>query len=387
MVPKTLIRPKSKRANFVKKKVKVFRFGELFSGPGGLALGAVSAHAETLNAIYKVEHAWANDYDPDSCATYAKIICPDKPDSVICKDIRKLDVTKLPPIDAFAYGFPCNDFSIVGEQKGFHGEFGPLYTYGIKVLKHFRPKFFLAENVGGIASANNGKAFKKIISDLEKAGCGYNLTVNLYKAEEYGIPQTRHRIIIIGIDKRLNLRFNVPTPATPTNPKTSKEALENPPIPPNAANQEFTKQSSLVAERLKHIEPGQNVWNADLPKHLKLNVKGAKLSQIYKRLHPDMPAYTITGSGGGGTHGYHWKEPRALTNRERARIQTFPDSFVFSGSKESVRRQIGMAVPPKLSEQIFCAVLKVFAGIPYPSVPSSWENQAELFNVNAENAK
>jgi len=121
-----------------------------------------------------------------------------------------------------------------------------------------------------------------------------------------------------------------------------------------------------------------------LPEHLKLNVKGAKLSQIYKRLHPDFPAYTITGSGGGGTHGYHWKEPRALTNRERARIQTFPDNFIFIGSKESVRRQIGMAVPPKLSEQIFTAILKLFAGIKYPFVCPSWNTQATLFDTNTE---
>ena len=91
--------------------------------------------------------------------------------------------------------------------------------------------------------------------------------------------------------------------------------------------------------------PGENAWNSSLPKHLQLNVKGAKLSQIYRRLYPDRPAYTITGSGGGGTHGYHWSEPRALTNRERARLQTFPDDFVFKGGRGSVRKQIGMAVP------------------------------------------
>ena len=95
------------------------------------------------------------------------------------------------------------------------------------------------------------------------------------------------------------------------------------------------------------------------------------MSQIYKRLHPDKPSYTITGSGGGGTHGYHWKHPRALTNRERARIQTFPDDFEFFGSKESVRKQIGMAVPVELSRVIFEAILKTFAKIPYDSVPNS----------------
>ena len=78
--------------------------------------------------------------------------------------------------------------------------------------------------------------------------------------------------------------------------------------------------------------------------------------------------YTITGSGGGGTHGYHYSENRALTNRERARIQTFPDNYIFKGSKESVRKQIGMAVPPKLSKIIFESVLKSFAGVDYESI-------------------
>ena len=102
-------------------------------------------------------------------------------------------------------------------------------------------------------------------------------------------------------------------------------------------------------------------------------MRGAKISQIYKRLDPDKPAYTVTGSGGGGTHIYHWEENRALTNRERARLQTFPDTYVFHGSKESVRKQIGMAVPCDGARIIFEAILKTFAGIPYTSMPANIE--------------
>ena len=97
-------------------------------------------------------------------------------------------------------------------------------------------------------------------------------------------------------------------------------------------------------------------------------MRGAKISQIYKRLDPTKPSYTVTGSGGGGTHIYHWSENRALTNRERARLQTFPDDFVFEGSKESVRKQIGMAVPCEGARIIFEAILKTFAGIEYEHV-------------------
>ena len=353
-----------------------FKLGELFSGPGGLALGAISTTVKTKGITYKVVHEWASDYDPDTQLTYTHNICPDKPKSFYLSDVRKLNLDKLPKIDAFAYGFPCNDFSIVGEKKGFEGAFGPLYTYGIKVLNKYKPKFFIAENVGGMSSSNEGKAFKKIVSDLEKAGNGYHLTVHLYKAEDYGVPQTRHRIIIVGIDKKLGLFFKVPAPTTKGKPLTASQALKG--IAKNALNHEYTRQSEIVVERLKYIKPGENIWQTRLPKRLQLNVKGAKLSQIYKRLHPNKPSYTITGSGGGGTHGYHWKEPRALTNRERARIQTFPDYFEFFGSKESVRRQIGMAVPVELSRVIVEAILKTFAGVKYPHVESSFKDFSSI---------
>ena len=113
---------------------------------------------------------------------------------------------------------------------------------------------------------------------------------------------------------------------------------------------------------------GQNAFTADIPAELQLNVGGAKISQIYKRLEARKPSYTITGSGGGGTHVYHWEEHRALTNRERARIQTFPDTFEFKGGKESVRKQIGMAVPVEGARIVFEAVLRTFARIPYEGI-------------------
>lgn len=343
-----------------------FKLGELFCGPGGLAYGAINANINIEE--FGIVHEWATDYDRSTCDTYIHNICPEHPESVICEDVRKLDINSLSPIDALAFGFPCNDYSLVGEQKGINGTFGPLYTYGVKVLKKHKPMWFLAENVGGIRSANEGVAFKKILSELEKSG--YKIYPHLYKFEQYGVPQARHRVIIIGIRKDLPYEYKVPSPEPYKDVDVSvRTALENPPIPADAPNHEFTKQSAIVVERLKHIKPGENAWTAELPEHLRLNVQGAKLSQIYKRLDPDKPAYTVTGSGGGGTHIYHYAEPRALTNRERARLQTFPDDYVFIGSKEIVRRQIGMAVPPKGAQVIFEAVLKTFAGIPYDSVP------------------
>lgn len=347
-----------------------FRLGELFCGPGGLALGARFSKVVNNEEEYSIVPLWANDYDKDTCETYRYNFCPDDPDKVICRDVNKLDITKLPAIDALAFGFPCNDFSIVGEQKGMNGVYGSLYSHGIKALNHFKPKWFLAENVGGLRNANDGKAFKNILKEMCDAG--YNVVPHLYKFEYYGVPQARHRIIIVGIRKDLDYIFRVPD-ASGYVPVTCKEALENPPIPDDAPNHELTNQAKQVVERLKYIKPGENAFTANLPEHLKLKINGAKISQIYKRLNPDKPAYTVTGSGGGGTHVYHWKEDRALTNRERARLQTFPDSFVFLGSKESVRKQIGMAVPPKGVKVVFEAILKTFAGINYKSTEPNIE--------------
>ncbi|SCP99948.1 DNA cytosine methyltransferase [Anaerobium acetethylicum] len=348
-----------------KSEIKEFRLGELFCGPGGLALAATTAQID--DSEYKIVHKWANDYDLDTCNTYRRNICPDDPDSVLCGDVRKLNIEQLGDIDALAFGFPCNDFSLVGEQKGFDGTFGPLYTYGVKVLKRYQPLWFLAENVGGLRSANDGEAFKKIKKDL--VDVGYKIYPNLYKFEEYGVPQARHRMIIIGIRKDLPFEYKIPSTKSYENiDVTSKTAIEEPPIRTDALNNELTKQAAHVVERLTYIKPGQNAFTADIPEHLQLNVKGAKISQIYKRLDPTKPAYTVTGSGGGGTHIYHYAEPRALTNRERARLQTFPDNYFFEGSKESVRKQIGMAVPSKGAKVIFEAILKTFAGISYESI-------------------
>lgn len=351
---------------------KVFRLGELFCGPGGIAYGAKCARS--ADGKYTTQHAWANDNDPDTCATYIKNICPDAPSSVICADVRLLDIKALGPIDAFCYGFPCNSFSNVGEHKGFaNKKFGQLYWYGIEVLKEHRPEWFLAENVSGIRSAGSGD-FQVILSDMRAAG--YKLCVNFYKAEEYGIPQTRHRVIIVGIRNDIPVEYHVPDPKQYISCDISaRTALAD--IPEDAANNEIRKLTHDVKKRLSLIKPGENLWQAvarmgdSFPDELMIHTK-TKISQIYRKLDPDKPAYTVTAAGGGGTFMYHWTD-RELTNRERARLQTFPDDFEFVGQYSSVRRQIGMAVPCALSEIVISAILNSFAGIEYPWVDANME--------------
>ena len=342
----------------------MFRLGELFCGAGGLGLGAKTAAVKGA----RIDHVWATDVDRDSCDTYNANI---KPDKVFASDIRKLDFKKLKSageVDALSFGFPCNDFSVVGKQSGVSGDFGALYTYCVKAVKFFQPKWFFAENVGGLRSSDEGRTLGVIMREFSE--CGYNIYPHLYSFDLYGVPQRRQRIIIVGVREDMEVDFSIPSPAPFESMNISaRHALRG--IPVTAPNQEITVQSKTVIDRLKHIRPGENAFTAELPAHLRLNVNGAKISSIYRRLHPNKPSYTVTGSGGGGTHVYHWSENRALTNRERARLQSFPDDFVFLGHKESVRKQIGMSVPPRGAKVIFEAILKSFLGMEYPSISSN----------------
>lgn len=259
--------------------MKTFKLGELFAGAGGLAWGAIHADIKSFG----IAHTWANDIDPSTCATYRRNICPDNPDSVICGDVRNLNFNKLEAIDALAFGFPCNDFSVVGKRAGLNGKYGLLYQYAVEALEHFKPDWFVAENVRGLASANKGSAQRQILSGFSDAG--YKIFPHLYKFEEYGIPQTRHRIIIVGIRNDIDKNFRPPKPLNKI--KSAREALENPPIHSDAANHEKTNQAQSVVERLKFIKPGQNAFNVDIPPEFQLHVKSATFSSIYRRLDPD----------------------------------------------------------------------------------------------------
>ena len=262
------------------------------------------------------------------------------------------------------------------------GKFGGLYKYACKVLNFFEPEFFVAENVTALGKKlkfnsseqllvkdifdkeklqnQNYQNFKKIMGDL--ANCtvnGYRIYADNYKFEEYGVPQTRHRIILVGFreDYFIKNKINFEKPKKIEGDfVTCKKALDK--IPKWATHQEKTKHDDKVIRRLQKTAEGKNVWDLGDDEDGLPGVKKARMSHIYKRLNSSKPAYTVTGSGGGGTHVYHYKEDRALTNWERARLQTFPDKYNFFGGKESVRRQIGMAVPVLGAEKIMKAVKK-----------------------------
>ena len=322
------------------------KLGELFAGGGGMVLGSLQAKW----GGWGFDHEWVTDWDKDACNTLKQLV---PPDSVYHCDIQELDFNQLAAVDGLAFGFPCNDFSLVGSRKGTTGQSGRLYTYCVRALEVLQPKFFVAENVQGLSSANGGADFLQILSEFAAAGAGYDVTYQLYKFEDYGIPQTRHRYIIVGFRSDLGVEFQHPQPNGVV--LTAKEALEG--IADGTPNHEFPNHGVNVVDRLNLIAPGGSERTTDLPDHLKMYHKG--FMGQYKRVHPDRPTRTIIVGNNGSL--YHWAEPRGLTNRELARLQTFPDDYIFEGNRQSVKRQIGMAVPPRGARIVFEAVLAALA--------------------------
>ncbi len=321
----------------------------LFSGCGGLDLGFHNQGYETV---------WANDFAHWACETFKKNFG----NIIVEKDIEQIDPYKdktIPDCDLILGGFPCQDFSMIWKQPGLKGERGNLYKSFLRFVDAKKPKAFVAENVKGLLTANEKKAIQQIIEDFDKIEPSYVVMPKLYKFAEYGVPQFRERVLIVGIRVDTGFHFEHPKPTYGVDREkpyfTAGEALKE--VEKVRLNNELLKISDKTREMLNLIPEGGNF--TDIPKDNPYYVKGL-ISHVYRRLKLDEPAKTIIAAGGGGTWGYHYPEPRALTNRERARLQSFPDDFVFEGSTTEVRRQIGNAVPPKGVEELAKTLLPLF---------------------------
>lgn len=302
----------------------------LFSGCGGLDLPFYQLGCEIR---------WANDIEKKACETYARNIG----NHIVCGDITEIDYSTIPDSDLIIGGFPCQDFSMLWKRGGINTDRGNLYKNFVDIVSEKNPYLFIAENVKGILTANKKQAIQQILEDFSKTGkYGYKTTPHLVNFADYGAPQLRERVLIIGIRKDISIKYNFPSPThTPDNYVTAKDALKN--AESVIYNNEHQNIQKDTIEKLKLIPPGGNFTN--IPKDSPYYVKGM-ISHVYRRLHPDKPSTTIIAAGGGGTWGYHYSEPRPLTNRERARLFGYPDDFIFEGSNTEVRKQIGNSVPP-----------------------------------------
>ena len=288
---------------------------------------------------------------------------------IIEADIRESDIPEV-PCDILLAAPPCQDFSSLWNHDGAKTSRGNLFRQVARYLAAKAPAAFVMENVLGLLSANHGQAWTNVRRALRAPaafldvgeGPRYVLRVECIDMADLGVPQNRERLIIIGMRSDLGITPpSIPLPFKDRH-RTVREALEGPKRPlEGMPNHEVGLDSPQVVERLKLIPPGRNY--RVIPEGHHLAVKGL-ISHVYKRLDPEKPSYTIIAGGGGGTHGYHYLEPRRLSNRERARLQSFPDWFVFSGPKRSdpssqytaVRRQVGNAVPPQAAKVILRAV-------------------------------
>ncbi|MEG4072763.1 DNA cytosine methyltransferase [Microcoleus sp. Pol14C2] len=322
------------------------RLISLFSGCGGMDLPFHQAGFEVV---------WAIDSNKYACKTFSRNIA----DVIINDSIENIDIAQVPEAEICIGGFPCQDFSLIWKRPGLEGTRGNLYTYFLDFVNKKKPKAFVAENVKGLLSANNYQAIKQIISDFESIAPGYLVKPKLYNFADYGVPQFRQRVLLVGIRMDTGFNFVHPQPEYGPNRKnpyrTAGEALKN--VEAVLDNNQHHKIQARTIEILNRIKPGGNF--SDIPKDSPYYVKGM-ISHVYRRIHPDKPSSTIIAGGGGGTWGYHYLEPRSLTNRERARLQTFPDDFVFEGSTTEVRRQIGNAVPPQGIAAVVEALIPLF---------------------------
>lgn len=297
----------------------------LFSGAGGLDLGLIQAGNIVI---------WANDIDKDAVATYRENIG----DHIICDDIKNIDITTLPDADVVVGGFPCQGFSQANRLRTLEDDRNQLYRFFYNTIKVKQPKFFIAENVKGILSLGKGEAIKQIVADFEAAG--YIASVNLVNMANYGVPQTRQRVLIIGqrVDLGKELLFKFPEPTHSKNGELSKwvsikEAIDHLPDPDSENN------------TLNHIYSAYKVEYRNFTGH--------------RETDPNKPSPTILarGNGKGGVCAIpHYNGKRRLTIRESASVQTFPENFHFVGTMNSCYRQIGNAVPVlfarKLGEEL-----------------------------------
>ena len=313
-------------------KSKDISIVSLFSGCGGMDLG--------FHLTKGFDIKWANDFDQKACDTYKDNIG----DHIVCGDITQIPLSEIPDAELILGGFPCQDFSMIWKRGGINTDRGNLYQNFVEIVSDKNPLMFIAENVKGLLTANKGKAIKQIIEDFSSTGDhGYNVKAHLVNFADYGVAQLRQRVLIVGVRADIEQEFTIPNVLRDkTNYVSSKEALSGADKVKHNNEHQNIKQKTI--EKLKLIPAGGNF--SDIPKESPHYVKGM-ISHVYRRLHPDKPSTTIIAAGGGGTWGYHFSEPRPLTNRERARLFGYPDNFVFSGSITDVRRQIGNSVPPE----------------------------------------
>ena len=302
-------------------KMKIASF---FCGCGGSDLGILGGFDYLLKKYksLKTEIVYAGDIDKWAIETYNHNF----KHKALCEDVCNVSTEDIPDHDILIGGFPCQTFSIVGERKGTEDPRGMLYLEMVRVLKEKQPKAFIGENVKGLVNIKKGKILQKMIHDLEAAG--YNVSWKIMRAVEFGVPQKRERVFIVGIRKDLPVNYEFPE-ASVTAFTPLKKILE-----PSYDPKYIFSQRAVDGMKKAHkgFNKGRH-QDVEGP----CNTISAHLAKV--SLNGTDPVLLINKS----------KEIyRRFTPREAARIQAFPDSFDFPVSDLKAYKQIGNAIPPVL---------------------------------------
>lgn len=326
--------------------MKKYTYMDLFAGAGGMSLGFDNAGFKNLLAV---------EFNKDFAETYKKNF---PRHNLIVDDIKNVteqqiyDIIKNERVDVIIGGPPCQGFSIAGNigRNFIDDDRNRLFKEFVRFVKIIKPRVFVLENVAAMERHDKGKTIKEIVSSFKEIG--YDIKYKVLNAVNFGVPQERRRIFIVGTLGENNFEY----PQEINKIVTVKDAIDDLPKLENGETSEIPnhtamKHSAQMLEKMSYVSDGGN--RNDIPENLRPKSGD---SRKYIRYDSKKPSFCVTGDM---RKIFHYSQNRALTCRELARLQTFPDSFVFLGNTGKVQQQIGNAVPVLLASKIALQVKEV----------------------------
>jgi DNA (cytosine-5)-methyltransferase 1 len=304
------------------------RLVSMFSGCGGMDLGFLGGF-EFLGKTFAsrpFELVWANDVNSFACATYRHNLKHE----IHIGDVNA-HLATIPNCDVLVGGFPCQDISVNGKRAGTAGARSGLYRAMVDAVRKVRPKLFIAENVKGLLYKYNEESLRQVINDF--SDLGYNVEYKLLNSADFGVPQNRERVIIVGMDRNYEIPFCFPDAFL------SKK------------NRISSKQAIGDLEKAEWNEEWNHIWSF---------AKKTK-DQGSRKLKADAVSHTIRAECHGNNQ-FHYENDRRISMREAARFQSFPDNFEFKAKIRETERMIGNAVPPVLAWHIAGCVESALRG-------------------------
>ena len=320
-----------------------YTYIDLFCGAGGLSLGFDKAGFKNVFSV---------EFNADFAKTYKRNF---PSHNLIVDDIRNIDNGRIAElvgvsgVDVIIGGPPCQGFSLAGNigRSFIDDERNRLFKEFVRFVACIRPNMFVMENVAAMATHLKGKTIETIVDAFERAGIGYKVKYEVLNSADYGIAQERRRIVVVGVRNDIHSEFSYPVKSEKV--YTIKDVIGDLPAlksgeTSDIPNHTAMKHSAQMLKKMGYVKDGGN--RMDIPEELR--PKSGDIRK-YIRYDSSKPSVCVTGDM---RKIFHYEQNRALTARELARIQSFPDEFIFEGSSIQIQQQIGNAVPPELAYQL-----------------------------------